>query len=98
MGLIYKLFKPSIAGPDLINSLLILFNKIKNDLIIPDFMKTATITSFYKGRGMKGDMSSQRGVFCVSKIRALLDKLLYADYYDFADENLTDSNVGWRKN
>ena len=77
---------------------MIIFNKIKDELVIPDFMQHATITSFYKGRGVKGDMASQRGIFCVSKMRSLLDKLLYADYYDFVDENLGDSNVGGRKN
>ena len=47
MGFIYELFKPSVAGPDLMNSLRIIFNKIKDELVIPDFMQHATLTSFY---------------------------------------------------
>ena len=44
----YELFKPTIAGNDVFNSLCSLFNSIKNTLIIPGFLQTATITSFYK--------------------------------------------------
>ena len=96
-GLTYELFKPEIAGPDLMNSLVVLFNKIKDQLIIPEFMQLATITSLYKRSGERSDLSNQRGLFCVSKVRSLLDKLIHADYYDHIDSNLSDSNVGGRK-
>ena len=41
-GLIYELFKPGYCGPDLMNSLLLLFNKIKDELSIPGFMQSAS--------------------------------------------------------
>ena len=96
-GFIYELFKPPYAGDDLINSLTLLFNKIKDQKVIPEFLQQATITSFYKNRGPVSAMSSQRGVFCLSKVRSILDKRLHCDYYDFIDSNLCDSNVGGRK-
>ena len=57
-GLIYELFNPSIAGHDLFKSLSLLFNKIKGQFIVPDFMQAMTITSFYKKCGSRSDMSS----------------------------------------
>ena len=96
-GLIYELFKPQIAGHDLMNSLLVLFNKIKDQLVVPEFMQLASITSVYKRRGERSDISNERGLFTVSKVRSLMDKLIHADYYDYIDQNLSDSNVGGRK-
>ena len=47
-GLIYEVFKPGFAGHDLLKSLLILFNEVKDQLIIPEFMQLGSITSFQK--------------------------------------------------
>ena len=60
-------------------------------------MQTMSITSFYKCKGSRSDLSNQRGVFCLSKVRSVLDKLLHSDVYDHIDANLSDSNVGGRK-
>ena len=61
-------------------------------------MQLASITSIQKSnRGSRSDLSNERGLFCVSKVRSILDKLIHSDYYDFIDNNLTDSNVGGRK-
>ena len=43
-GLIYEIFKPNYAGHDLMNSLTIMFNHIKETFMIPDFMQLASIT------------------------------------------------------
>ena len=50
-GLIYEIFKPEMAGEDLINSLLLLFNGMKDNLHIPGFLTLANITSLYKNKG-----------------------------------------------
>ena len=68
-GLIYELFKPENTGFDLYKSLTIMFNQIKSDLVIPDFLQMMSITSFYKLRGLKFDMPNQRDVFNLSKVR-----------------------------
>ena len=74
-GLIYELFKPPYAGADLYNSLTLLFKRIKDGLIVPNFLQLMSITSFYKLKGLKCDLSNERGVFNVSKVRSILDIL-----------------------
>ena len=94
---IFELFNPAICGDDMSQSLQKLFNGIKNNLEIPMFMKKVAITSLYKNKGSKSDFSNQRGIFNVSKIRSILDKILYKDVYDSIDKELSYSNIGARK-
>ena len=42
-------------------------------------------------------MDNDRGVFNVSSVRSIIDKLIYHDIYDTVDGNMSDSNVGGRK-
>ena len=65
-GLIYELFKPPYAGPDVYESLCKLFNKAKQELEIPDFFELMSITSLYKNKGLRRDISNERGIFNVS--------------------------------
>ena len=51
----------------------------------------------YKNKGIKSDFSNQRGVFNVSKVRSILDKVLYDDVYQTIDDELSYSNIGGRK-
>ena len=55
------------------------------------------ITSLYKNKGLKSEFSNQRGVFNVSKVRSILDKILYDDVYPIIDKELSNSNIGGRK-
>lgn len=96
-GLINELFKPSVAGTDLKCALLKLMNGIKKENKVPDFMKTANITTIYKNKGEKTDLSNDRGVFVLSCFRTILDKLIYFDSYETIDSAMSDSNVGARK-
>ena len=52
-GLVSELFKPNLAGKDLIDSLLLLFNGMKKHKFIPDFLLIANISSIYKKREIK---------------------------------------------
>ena len=97
VGLINELFKPGVAGCDLIKSLILLSNKSKDECEIPDFVQLSNITSIYKNRGSKSDLDSDRGVFNVATVRSIIDKLVYNDYYDLVDMNMSDSNVGGRR-
>ena len=47
-GLINEIFKKNVIGDDLKDSLLMMFNKLKQEQIIPDFMKIANITTVPK--------------------------------------------------
>ena len=96
-GFINELFRPGVAGRDVVKSLLLISNKSKEESDIPDFVKLSNITSIYKLRGSKSDLNSDRGVFSVSAVRSVIDKLVYHDIYDTVDTNMSDSNVGGRR-
>ena len=89
-GMINEIFKPGVIGPDLKNALLQLFNGMKSNLKIPDYMTLANISSLYKNRGSKFDMENQRGIFILTVLKKISDKLMFFD-------NMSDSNIGGRK-
>ena len=96
-GMVNELFKPGVIGKDLEDSLLLLFNRIKDTVEIPKLMEYANITSIYKGKGEKMDLENDRGIFIVSVLRSIFMKLLYNDNYDIVDMNMSDSNIGARR-
>ena len=96
-GLIYELFRPENIGNQLLESLLMLCNQVKDQQTIPSFFMLTDITSIYKGKGPKCDLNSDRGIFSVSKIRSIIEKLICQSQYDTIDKSMSDSNVGGRK-
>ena len=96
-GFIFELFKTPLAGPDIVNSLTAMFNRIKSNLKPPIFMQMMSITSLYKNKGRNNDFNNQRGIFNVSKLKSIMDKIIYNDVYPTVDHELSDSNVGGRK-
>ena len=95
--LVYELFNPQLCGDDLTLSLSMMFSGIKTKLEVPQFLQKVAITSLYKNKGIKSEFSNQRGVFNVSKVRSILDKVLYGDVYPIIDKELSYSNIGGRK-
>ena len=83
-----EIFKEGVAGQNLKKSLLKLFNKIKNENFIPEFMKKADITTIYKGKGDKSNLENERGIFIVPVFRSLIMKLIYQDIYEIIDLKL----------
>ena len=61
-------------------------------------MEFANIVSIYKGRGEKSSLENDRGIFIVNIIRSILMKLVYQDKYAIVDKQMTDSQIGARKN
>ena len=96
-GFTYELFKPSNAGADFYQSLTLMSQKIKSGLIIHDFLQLMSITSIYKNKGLKCELMNERGVFGVSKIRSILDRVTYSEVYPIVDSELSYSNVGGRR-
>ena len=96
-GLIREVFKDEVIGEDLKNSLLILYNKIKDNGKIPSFMTYINISAIYKGKGELNDLDSDRGIFLVSLFRTILMKVIYKDKYNVIEESMSDSNIGARK-
>ena len=85
------------GGQDLQIAILTIMNKIKNQQIYPEVMEKVNISSIYKNKGKRNNLEFYRGVFRVPFLRNILDRLMYNDEYKTIDENLTDSNVGARK-
>ena len=92
-----ELFKPENIGTDLKTAVLKLMNQIKTQQKVPNKLKFCNITSLYKNKGSKKDFENYRGIFRVVILRSIMDKLIYNDQYPVIDSNLTDSNVGARK-
>ena len=92
-----KLFTNEVAGKYLKISILILMNKIKSENYIPEFIKNADVTTIYKGKGEKCSLENDRGIFLVNIFRSILMRLIYKDKYEIIDSNMSDSQVGGRK-
>ena len=71
-NMINELFKPNIAGSDLKRALVELMNLVLISLYLPEYMEYADITSIYKNKGSKMELSNDRGIFLL----AILDKLI----------------------
>ena len=78
-GLVHMLFKPGVLGQDLAIGLLDLINGIKINLFVPSPMQLANITSIYKNKGSRQDLQNDRGIFILSVIRKILDKMIDRD-------------------
>ena len=97
IGLVNELFKEGVVGKNLKISLLKLFNRMKKENYIPEFMRLADVATIYKGKGEKCDLTNDRGIFLVTIFRSMLMKLIYFDKYDKIDKSMSDSQVGARK-
>ena len=95
-GLLNEIFRPEVIGEDLKNSLLVMFNKIKNEQMIPDFFNFANITTIPK-KGSKLELKNERGIFRVSVVRSILMRLIYNSRYPEIDQNISDCQMGGRK-
>ena len=91
-----EIFQYDASGQDLQDALLVLMNKIKEQLVYPQALEKCNISSIYK-KGKRNDFSNYRGVFRLTVLRSILDRLIYNDIYPTIDSALTDANVGARK-
>ena len=94
-GYANELFKA--AGKDLKLAILKLMNRIKDEQKVPQIMLYCNITSLYKNKGPRNNMNSYRGIFRITVLRNILDRLIYNDTYGLLDSNLSDGNVGNRR-
>ena len=95
-GYANEIFKSDVIGDDLKLSLLKMCNKIKDSKKIPKFMKFANITTVPK-KGSAANLENERGIFRVDVIRSILMRLVYNDKYPSIDKNMSDSQMGGRK-
>ena len=92
-----ELFSNDVAGKQLKLSILLMFNKMKSDNYIPDFIRNADVATFYKGKGGKCELVNDRGIFLVTVFRSILMRLIYVEKYSQIDSNMSDSQIGGRK-
>ena len=86
-----------MIGQDLMIGLLDFVNGIKTSLFIPEMSKLANISTIYKNRGSRQDLKNDRGIFGLSVLRNIIDKLIYEDKYPDIEESMSDSNIGARR-
>ena len=96
-GMSREIFHPSRIGENLKESLLIMFNKLKKNGLVPTFMRKAIIAPIPK-KGSQFQLKNERGIFLVNSVRAMLMKLIYNSKYDTLERNMSESNIGSRKN
>ena len=90
IGMVNELFKKGCIGDDLLQALLILYNGMKNYQTIPHFVTLENITTIYKNKGSRMDLNNDRGIFILTVLKKILDKLIYFDNYDEIDRNMSD--------
>ena len=95
-GLINEIFKKNVIGDDLKDSLLIMFNRLKQEQIVPHFMKVANITTVPK-KGSQVLLENERGIFRVPVLRSIFMRLIYNQKYEEIDRKMSDSQMGGRK-
>ena len=97
-GVINEIFFPGVLGRDLKCGLLCLVIGVKREIFFPMYMQLANICTIYKNKGSRMEMKNDRGIFIITVFKKILDKLLYEDKYPHIDANMSDSNIGARKN
>ena len=70
---------------------------IKQTFKFPEFMELTNISTIYKNKGSRYDLENDRGIFILSVLRKLLDKLIYEEKYPEIDCMMSDSNIGARE-
>ena len=96
-GMVNETFKSGYIGTDLKKALLIFLNEVKRKQFIPHSMTLGNITTIYKSKGSRLDMNSDRGIFILTVLKKITDKLIYNDKYANIDQNMSNSNIGSRK-
>ena len=96
LGMINEIFKEGCGGNDLKLALLLLFNGIKAEQVIPALMTLANITAIFK-KGSRLNLGNDRGIFILTVMKKIVDKLIYVDNYEAIDKKMTDSNIGARR-
>ena len=98
LGIANEVFKNKVAGQDLKKSLLIMMNKMKRETFLPEFAKLKNISAIWKRKGSKLQLSDHRGIIVGSIFNNILMSMIYGSKYDIIDENMSDAQIGSRRN
>ena len=86
-----------MASHNLKSGILHFVNGIKNNFYFLHFIQWANVTTIYKSKGSRLSLESDRGIFVISVLKRIIDKLIYNDKYEDIDSNMSDSNIGGRR-
>ena len=75
LWMINEIFKPPVAGADLIKSITIMMNLIKDQSKIPDIFRYKNISTIYKNKGSRSSLENDRGIFICTVLDTILQKL-----------------------
>ena len=78
-------------------SFMSLLNQTKFSNQLPEVMKLANITSIWKKKNSRLDLANDRGIFVLTVVRMMMDRMLYNEYYPSLEENMSPSNIGAMK-
>ena len=92
--MINELFTDKYLCNDLKDALLLLYNGIKNEEKVPNFMCIADICSTYKKKGSKDDWKNAKGIFFITRFKKVMENLLFNDFYRDIDSRMSESNIG----
>ena len=95
-NLVCDIFKEGVIGDNLKESILMMMNRMKEEIKVPECLRTANVTMLHKKKS-KLDLNNWRGVFVTSVLRTILMKMLHARTYDIVTESMTDSQIGAKK-
>ena len=95
-NLVTELFKLDAIGDDLKYSVLDMMNKMKDQIVVPECMRTANITMLHKKK-CKVDLKNWREIFVTSVLRIILMKMIHERSYETVASNMTDSQIGAKK-
>ena len=96
-GYTNEIFHLKNIGCDMKQSLLVLFNKMKQNIQIPKSLNQAFIKSIPMKKTDPMSLDSERGIFLVNKMRKILMSLIYNSMINVIEDNLSQSNIGARK-
>ena len=96
-GLLNEIFKHAVIGDDLKLSMFMMYKKLKKEKLIPEFMTYSNITTVPK-KGSRLELINERGIFRVPVPRYILMRMIYNDKYPVIDANMSDCQMGARKN
>ena len=64
------------AGSDFKLAILKIMNRMKREHVFPEALEVCNISSLYKHKGSHQDFDNYRGVFRVTVLRSILDRLI----------------------
>jgi len=81
------------------NILVIIFNQILKEGIIPDSFKNALVTPLYEGNGQKTNLNNYRPIGLLNVFSKLFEKAIKTRLLNYLEENnlIPNSQFGFRK-